>query len=823
LPTVSATRNQMKYTSVLNCEHVSIQHSTIVLQAYEPDIVGPALTVRDVARDLLSRHVASLAAAKQRAEAMAEAKRLAEASGNSAPEAGESLASVDPPAAPHAPSAFLHPTSGLPWISVELDTNEPMETSAVTSHVVAAAQAQGASSSALTAALRRRTAATSRPSGWARPAGGMGLPQPTHAAANAESLVLPPPAQASAAPLGDGSEAEAPFGFGPDGGRHRSMWAALAYNFSNKGQSDASSKAAMYEEHLAAAAAQAASAKESLLRAKLESLEHTLALDMDDPVALEQALNADWTHIRIGHLTSVHEEHLRIKRSILEHYTELSDVFKSFSGSSSKAGLSSMQVDEWLHCAASLGAFRMAQQRGELAAAFVAANAGRGEETAALDEDSMSRFEFIEGVLLMAGLKFKDARHPSGRRITAAEFVELFLVDFVSPLAARLSSGDVRRCLRDWAMQRFILEHEPRLRAVFDFYAALDEERERLTGGGTLRKSAAAVRREAAKQAVGAAGMSTSASAHKALMDVDEFAVMLEHCGLLQRLPNTMSSAAHRGRGSSGGVGGDDDPSEGVAAMQASLRLRMPSVTLPLVRRVFGAVQRDDDGAAAEGLVVNAAESAEQMVFGEFIEGAARIGVERWGKDMPQSTIAERVRWSLLVVSWLADHLGRPRIAALRTEQLILAAQEIETKLAKLTMPGFGGGALPSGGGAAGARALKHAMSSVEMQPGDSAFVTQRHTGGAGYRAGGGADSPQTSEAPATRDISTASGLAADSRATSPSSSPIAPPDEESVGGGGSPARMVAVTQQQGLTPRMEKQGAGGLTREDVAAFGSLA
>ncbi len=797
---------------------------SLLLQAYEPDIVGPALTVRDVARDLQSRHVASLAAAKQRAEALAEAKRLAEASGNHHSDAGDAVASVDPPAAPFAPSAYLHPSTGLPWLSVELDTNEPVETSAATSHIIAAAQdeAQGASgtSSALASALRRRTATGGRPSGWARPVGGMGLPQLTQAAAQAESAALVTPAAGTAAPLGDGSEAAAPFGYGPDGGRHRSMWAALAYNFSAKGQSDAASKAATYEEHLASAAAEAATAKEALLRSKLEGLERTLALDMDDPVALEQALNADWTHIRIGHVSSVHEEHTHIKKSILEHYTELSDVFKSFSGSSSKAGLSSMQIDEWLHFCASCAAFRMASQRAELATVFVTANGGRTEEAAALDEDSMSRFEFIEGVLLLAQLKFKDARHPSGKRITPGEYVETFLVDHIAPLASRLSSGDVRRCLREWSMQRFILEHEPRLRAVFDFYAALDEERERLTGGGTLRKSAAAARREAAKAAVGAAGMSTSTAAHKALMDVDEFAVMLEHCGLLQRLPNSISAAAaaNSRRGSvSSTTGAEEGGGEGVAAMQASLRLRMPSVTLPLVRRVFGAVQRDDDGAAAEGLVANAAESAEQMVFGEFLEGAARIGVERWGKDMPNSTIAERVRWALLVVSWLADHLGRPRIAPLRTEQLILAAQEIETKLSKLTMPGFGGGVLPSGGGVAGARALKKASSNMQLSPGGvgehkTPFITQQD--GQRVEPAGGGDA---------RELSHVSALASGSRAMSPAGSPVAPHEDESQPEGGTPAQMVATSPQKGLTPRMDKQGAGGLTRDDVSAFRDLA
>lgn len=699
--------------------------------------MGPALIVKDVVRDLHSRDVAARAAERDRKAAEAAAAATTEARhGAAGGRASDDARGEAPSGGEHTPTEYVSASSGLPVLAVELDMDEPTETSEATARAV-----RGGA----TLAGQQTQRHGARAGGWTAPQGGMGLGAPASSTQRPASM---------AGSTGDGTHALAPFGLEPDGGRKRSMWAALAYNFSDRGRATAAAKAGAYERHLAAAAAAAAAHKEALLREKLNTLERALALDSDDPLALESSLNADWGHIRIQSLCSGEDAVTAIKRLILLHYTALSDVFKSFSGSSSKAGLSSMQVDEFLHCAASLGAFRLSSQRSALVGIFNRANAGRGTDADALGSDSMSRFEFVESVLLMAQLRFEGRRHPNGKRITPPEFVERFLEDYVQPLARRLSSGEVRGVLRQWPIQRFLLEHEGRLRKVFDFYASLDEERDRLAANAG-RRGRDPSRAAAAAQLSGAAGMASKSSAgelgrdgqrsdiaataaHKSLMNVDEFAIMLEHCGLLQRMGGGggagRSKAATGRREPAMGVGG-------VAAANASLRLNMPTVTLPLVRRVFGAVQRDDDGAAAAGLVATAGDSTEQMVYGEFIEGVARIGVERWAKEAPGSHVSDRIRWAIVVVAWLADHLGHARLAPLVTEDLQALAGEIERRLEALTMPSLGllGGhrekvftgeisaaaaAQAAGGGLAGARALRAAPGHSHDGESQAPFVT---------------------------------------------------------------------------------------------------
>ena len=47
------------------------------------------------------------------------------------------------------------------------------------------------------------------------------------------------------------------------------------------------------------------------------------------------------------------------------------------------------------------------------------------------------------------------------------------------------------------------------------------------------------------------------------------------------------------------------------------------------------------------------------MVFNEFVEAVARIGVHRWADEAV--SVARKLKWIFRVVSDLDDHLGAPR------------------------------------------------------------------------------------------------------------------------------------------------------------------
>ena len=85
----------------------------------------------------------------------------------------------------------------------------------------------------------------------------------------------------------------------------------------------------------------------------------------------------------------------------------------------------------------------------------------------------MTRYEFIEALLLACRAKFGGDRHADGRKYSASECLAEFCGRYILPLARKLSSGPLRQLMRRRDMLVFLLSIEKHLRCVFDWYAAL--------------------------------------------------------------------------------------------------------------------------------------------------------------------------------------------------------------------------------------------------------------------------------------------------------------------------------------------------------------
>lgn len=411
------------------------------------------------------------------------------------------------------------------------------------------------------------------------------------------------------------------------GAHARSLWSALAYNFSAPARTAAEGRAVAFEQGLAIAAQDAAQDAARAIRRDMQELHKLLSGDTSDPVAMEEALGKDWGYVRLDVMNATLAEARAVKRYLLEQYAAMSDVFRTYAGASDDGDLNSMQLDEWMHCCRAMGLLAVVSKE-SAEAIFIRANAGRDEQAAALDAQSMTRFEFMEALLLAAKVTYGTWRHSDGRRFSPAEMCAQLFKRHVQPLAARLGVGEVRSSLQSEVLQSFLLYLQPKLLRVYTFYAAIDDE-----------EALAEVDQGRVPR-------------HRSLMNLKELAVCLEHAGFMIA------------------------PNHGQRKVKAKefvprvadhrlLRLTKPGVALPAVRKAFAAVQRDDDGAASAGLVDAVEDSQQHLVFGEFLECVARLATERWATaEGGTVSVRTRIKWGMLIVAALAQHLGRPRIAA---------------------------------------------------------------------------------------------------------------------------------------------------------------
>lgn len=424
---------------------------------------------------------------------------------------------------------------------------------------------------------------------------------------------------------------------GPDGVVKQTLWGALAHNHSEGGYRRALALREAYREELLRRAEEVRREEEARQASALLAMGRLLDVDMDDPRAVEESLSSDWGNVRVDTVADDADDVRSTKLVVLKNFAMINDLYRHFCGNSRRGDTSSMQLQEFEHLVVLSGAVDVLRERKLVPAVFKQVNAGRSAGEGALDDKSMSRFEFIEALLLVARHRQKDRR--SGQSPPCHECLEDMLNDCMRPVHERLGSGEVRTALRSRLLRRWLLGKHEALRRVFDFYC-----------------------RQGSRN-----GLFAEASV---LMDEEEFTLCLDHAGFLP--------PAGTDRGAAAGV---------------SSAARNP-MTRTAAREAFAGVQRDDDGAYVTPTAATSGAGqappggvahSEQLAFNEFIEAVARVALARWpDKGVP---IEKRVAWGLSVTCDLEGHLGEPR-----AEPLLLPSSRDSSAAASVAR---GAGAAP--------------------------------------------------------------------------------------------------------------------------------
>jgi hypothetical protein len=396
---------------------------------------------------------------------------------------------------------------------------------------------------------------------------------------------------------------------GPDGGLRQTLWSALAHNHSEVGYNKAIALREAYKAELVARAEEDRLKEEAKLATELNAMAEILDVDMDDPKAVEASLSADWQYVRIETVSDSPDDTRETKLALLRFFPTLNDLYRHFCGNSMRGDSSSMQMQEFEHLLAVTGSLDVVREHKAVDAIFKQVNAGRKGVAEALGEDSMSRFEFIEAMLLIAKHRSRDRR--SGLSPPCAECMHSLGSECLTPYWEKMGSGPVRRALKSRVVKKWMLHSHEGLRRVFDWYCKRGSRN------------------------------SLFAQA-KVLMDEEEFIMTLEHAGFLPPSSGSGSAAA--------------PPPTG----------RRNLVTKATAREAFAGVQREDDGtgipvgggSSTSGVSAALSVQMEQLAFHEFIEAVARVGIQRWNDEFVP--VESRIVWALEVVINLEKHLGRP-------------------------------------------------------------------------------------------------------------------------------------------------------------------
>jgi hypothetical protein len=539
------------------------------------------------------------------------------------------------------------------------------------------------------------------------------------------------------------------------------LWHSLAHHFSGPGRAHASSLLTVYKEEAARRAAEAAAQRERELEEQTKSLSRLLVSDADDPEVLEKNFIFDWSNVRVGSITSDPEVSRKLRRSTWAAYAGVCDLFRHFSGGSSKGSVASMQKQELTHMLVLAQSLDVVKDRKALDRLFERANGGRGADRTLHDDrdaESLSRYELLEFFIL-----FADAKYAETEGNVVGSYARLLAS--LATLVGKLNAGPVRAALKEPSIQKFLMPRLPVLMRVYEYYASLDDDTHphghgagAASSSSSSASSAAAAGRPgsakgpggvaAAGVAVGgggAAGAGGGAGGRMNLMNLGEFVTALEHAGLLDDVA-ILSNAGMR------------------EAAAQQLKTGKASLTAQEVRETFSGVQREDDGSGAD-------DQDEELAFGEFLEAIGRIAVAKWGdsvglkwvtdprllrnaSSLSGASVAEKdlllkaeralvralIMWAALALCDLAEkHLGLPPKAPvqydtaelvrlisigladvtaaqssrglLRTPEMVEAERQEKERAAKAARNGGGGG----GGGGEGEGGAPQAGPGVDL------------------------------------------------------------------------------------------------------------
>jgi len=177
-----------------------------------------------------------------------------------------------------------------------------------------------------------------------------------------------------------------------------------------------------YEHELTMRAEAEEGRRAAALKLELEAMERLLSVAPDDPSAHAEAVDRDWPWVRLEAVATTEEEQLECKRIVLGYFVHVNDLYKHFCGNSLRGPTSAMEYDEWEHVLQVTDAVDMAKDAAVAKRIFQQANEMRGEDAAEdFGEDSMSRFEFLEGLLILAKYKYGRIMDETGSRLTAGK------------------------------------------------------------------------------------------------------------------------------------------------------------------------------------------------------------------------------------------------------------------------------------------------------------------------------------------------------------------------------------------------------------------
>lgn len=213
------------------------------------------------------------------------------------------------------------------------------------------------------------------------------------------------------------------------------------------------------------------------------SLNDYLASAGDSELVVAHALEQEWEFIRVHMLVSSPADIRLIKSTMLKCWSSLNELYRHFSAS--ELGIigeddtsDTMQLDEFIQFALVSG-LSPPLNRATLETIFRRANANRSSDANLGgfddDEDSMTRYEWLEALVLLAESAFAtDVDLFSGQRIGIARAFEKLCMERLMPLAEQLGAAPLRRTLRSKPMLVWLSSRLDALKAVYAYYSAVD-------------------------------------------------------------------------------------------------------------------------------------------------------------------------------------------------------------------------------------------------------------------------------------------------------------------------------------------------------------
>jgi len=380
------------------------------------------------------------------------------------------------------------------------------------------------------------------------------------------------------------------------------LWHSLAFHYSKEGLTHAESELLAFKTEKEKLLAEEEAKHAIQLQKEMVELSRMLVSDVEDPDLIDNNFIYDMSNIRIDSVTHSEELQRTIKRILKQHYVAILDLFRHFSGGSSKGSIASVQKNELVHLLSSAKAFDMIKERPMLDSSFAKANAGRdsGDNNIANDNDenSLARYEFLEFLVLFANEKLgREVDMRSGQVNGPANALNKIMNEYLIPLHTKLNSGPVRAALKEPSIHQFLLPRLPQLMKVYQYYASLDGQ----------------------DAPPPPSGKKLAAKKKASLMDLDEFILLLEHSGLLDDVSIMKTNAKE--------------------ASAAQLKNAKASLTAQEVRETFSGVMRDESaptsgeggGGKDDDSKEEEEEDEEELTFGEFLEAIGRIAIAKWG------------------------------------------------------------------------------------------------------------------------------------------------------------------------------------------------